>query len=61
MNNPVYKKDFDEITDKIKLVMGNSTEINFILVDYILPIKSGKYKYNILFLMHISEQDIKIL
>ena len=41
------KKDFDEITDKIKLVMGNSTEINFILVDYILPIKSGKHRHTI--------------
>ena len=45
MNNSVYKKDFDEITDKIKLVMGNSIEINFILDDYILAIKSGKYKW----------------
>ena len=25
--------------------MGNSKEINFILIDYILPIKSGKYRY----------------
>jgi hypothetical protein len=47
MNNSVYKKDFDEITDNIKLVLGNSTEINFILVDYILSIKSGKYRYDI--------------
>ena len=47
MNNSVYKKDFDKITDNIKLVLGNSTEINFILVDYILPVKSGKYRYTI--------------
>ena len=45
MNDSVYKKDFDEITDNIKFVLGNSTEINFILVNYILLIISGKYEY----------------
>ena len=41
------KKDFNEITDKIKLVMGNSTKVKYILVDDILPTKSGKYRYTI--------------
>jgi len=41
------KKDFGDITDKIKLVMGDNTQIKYILVDDILPTKSGKYRYTI--------------
>jgi len=41
------KKDFNEITNKIKLVMGNSTKVKYILVEDILPTKSGKYRYTI--------------
>jgi len=41
------KKDFDDIKDKIKLVMGNSIEIKYILVNDILPTTSGKYRYTI--------------
>jgi len=41
------KKDFDGITDKIKLVMGNATKVEHKLVDEILPTKSGKYRYTI--------------
>lgn len=41
------KKDFDGITDKIKLVMGNATKVEYKLVDEILPTKSGKYRYTI--------------
>ncbi len=41
------KKDFDEITEKIKLVMGENTKIEYKLVDDILPTKSGKYRYTI--------------
>ncbi len=41
------KEDFDEITDKIKLVMGKDTKVEYNLVDEILPTKSGKYRYTI--------------
>jgi len=41
------KKDFDEITEKIKLVMGENTKVEYKLVDDILPTKSGKYRYTI--------------
>ena len=41
------KKDFEEITEKIKLVMGESTKVKYVLVDDILPTKSGKYRYTI--------------
>lgn len=41
------KKDFDNITDKIKLVMGEDTKIKYVLVDNILSTKSGKYRYTI--------------
>jgi len=41
------KKDFDDIKDKIKLVMGKDTKVDFKLVDEILPTKSGKYRYTI--------------
>jgi len=57
MNNPVYKKDFDEITDKIKLVMGNSTEINFILL--IIFCQSNLKNIDMIFPRCISEWNIK--
>lgn len=41
------KRDFDEITDKIKLVMGENTKIEYKLVDEIPTTKSGKYRYTI--------------
>jgi len=41
------KKDFDEITDKIKLAMGEDIKVKYELVDDILPTKSGKYRYTI--------------
>jgi len=41
------KRDFDDITEKIKLVMGENTKIEYKLVDDILPTKSGKYRYTI--------------
>ena len=57
MNNSVYKKDFDEITDKIKLVMGNSTEINFILL--IIFCQSNLKNIDMIFPRYISEWNIK--
>lgn len=41
------KKDFDEIIEKIKLVMGENTKIEYKLVDEILSTTSGKYRYTI--------------
>lgn len=41
------RKDFEDIENKIKLVMGKDTKVDFKLVDEILPSKSGKYRYTI--------------
>ena len=41
------KKDFEEITKKIKLVMGKDTKVEYKLVDEIPPTRSGKYRYTI--------------
>ena len=46
------KKDFDEITEKIKLVMGKDVKVEYKLVDEILPTKSGKYRYTISKIYH---------
>ena len=40
-------KIFQDIEDKIKLVMGEETNVDFEFVDEILPEKSGKYRYTI--------------
>ena len=41
------KNVFDEITDKIKLVMGKDTKVEYQLVDEIPATQSGKYRYTI--------------
>jgi len=41
------KKDFDEIVEKIKLVMGKDTKVEYKLVDEIPSTRSGKYRYTI--------------
>jgi phenylacetate-CoA ligase len=41
------KKDFDEITEKIKLVMGTDAKVEYELVDDIPATQSGKYRYTI--------------
>ena len=40
------KNDFKEINKKIKLAMGNDTEIKYNIVDEIKPSSSGKYLYS---------------
>lgn len=41
------RENFDDITDKIRLVMGEETKIEFHLVDQIEPSESGKFLYTI--------------
>lgn len=41
------KSVFDEITDKIKLVMGETVKVEYQLVDEIPSTQSGKYRYTI--------------
>ena len=43
----LYAKELDEITEKIRLVMGQDCEIRYDIVDDIAPTPSGKYRYTI--------------
>lgn len=42
-----YHEEFSDIKQKIKLVMGEETEVEYKLVDDIPPSDSGKYRYTI--------------
>lgn len=42
-----YEKDLNDITRKIKHVMGNECIVNFSIVEDIQPTSSGKYRYSI--------------
>ena len=41
------KNDIDDITDKIKQVMGQDCRVDFIFVEEVPPSPSGKYLYTI--------------
>jgi len=43
--NPMLSKDFDDIENKIKCVMGNHVHVDFIRVNEINKLASGKYQF----------------